>query len=140
LTDIIYICSRYTVSYHPVMPKIPDISDAEWKVMQVLWNQAPLPAYDIVQILAPREDWHPNTIKTLLARLVRKKALGARRYKNLFLYHPLLSKEDAVQAESETFLERCFGGAVEPLLAHFARRNKLTVKDLDRLRNMLKEP
>jgi BlaI family transcriptional regulator, penicillinase repressor len=124
----------------PSMPLPPDISDAEWKVMQVLWNQSPLPAYDIVQILAPREDWHPNTIKTLLARLVRKKALGARRYKNLFLYHPLISKEDAVQVESETFLERCFGGAIEPLLAHFARRNKLTLKDLDRLRSMLKEP
>jgi len=122
------------------MAQIPDISDAEWKVMQVLWNQAPLPSYDIVQVLAPQEDWHPNTIKTLLARLVRKKALGARRYKNLFLYHPLIAKEDVVQAESETFLERCFGGAVEPLLAHFARRNKLTVKDLDRLRKMLKEP
>lgn len=121
------------------MTHATDLSHAEWKVMQVLWNQAPLPAYDIVQILAPREDWHPNTIKTLLARLVRKKALGARRYKNLLLYHPLISKEDAVQAESETFLDRCFGGAVEPLLAHFARRNKLTMKDLDRLRAMLKE-
>jgi BlaI family penicillinase repressor len=120
------------------MPATPDISAAEWKVMLVLWNKAPLPAYDIVQILAPQEDWHTNTIKTLLARLVRKKALGVRPYKNLFLYHPLISREEVVQAESESLLERCFGGAVEPLLVHFARRNKLTVKDLDHLRNLFK--
>jgi BlaI family transcriptional regulator, penicillinase repressor len=124
------------------MPNPPDIAPAEWKVMRLLWRRAPLPAADIIQALAAREDWHPNTIKTLLARLVRKRALGARRHQGRFHYCPLVSEEDCLRVESESFLERCFDGAVQPLLAHFVRRQKLTLKDLDRLRRILesKEP
>ena len=96
-----------------------------------------MPAYDLVQALAGKEKWHANTIKTLLARLVRKKAVGTRKYKNLFLYYPLTSEEECIQAESDGLVERLFGGAVQPLLLHFARRRKLTKKDLTELRKIL---
>jgi BlaI family penicillinase repressor len=118
------------------MQRVPEISSAEWKVMKVLWQKAPQPAYDIIQALAG-EEWHPNTIKTILNRLCRKKALGVTKYKNLFLYRPLVSEEDCVQAESESFLERFFGGSVKPLLVHFARKQKLTAADLAELKRIL---
>jgi BlaI family penicillinase repressor len=121
------------------MPKPPPISEAEWKVMKVLWKQSPLPAYDVVQALAKTEDWHPNTIKTLLSRLQKKRALGVKRYKNLFLYHPLVTQEDCIHAESESFLDRVFGGSVKPLLVHFARKQKLSAADLEELKRILKE-
>lgn len=105
--------------------------------MKLLWEKSPLPAYDLVQALAGKEKWHANTIKTLLARLVRKKAVGTRKYKNLFLYYPLTSEEECIQAESDGLVERLFGGAVQPLLLHFARRRKLTKKDLTELRKIL---
>jgi BlaI family transcriptional regulator, penicillinase repressor len=122
------------------MSRIPDISEAEWKVMKILWGKSPQPAYDIVQALAGKEDWHPNTIKTILNRLCRKRALGVTKYKNLFLYHPLVSEEDCVQAESESFLRRFFGGSVKPLLVHFARRQKLSAADLAELKRILEPP
>jgi BlaI family penicillinase repressor len=115
----------------------PSITEAEWKVMKLLWEKSPLPAYDVIQALGEKEQWHSNTVKTLLARLTRKKALGARKYKNLFLYYPLVSEEECIQAESDSLLERLFGGAVTPLLVHFARRRKLTKKDLEQLRKIL---
>jgi BlaI family transcriptional regulator, penicillinase repressor len=115
----------------------PSITEAEWKVMKLLWEKSPLPAYDLVQALGEKEEWHSNTVKTLLARLTRKKALGTRKYKNLFLYYPLVSEEECIQAESDSLLERLFGGAVTPLLVHFARRRKLTKKDLEQLRKIL---
>jgi len=117
--------------------KTPLIAEAEWKVMRVLWRKAPLGAYDIVQELAEKESWHPNTIKTLLARLVKKKAVSARKYKNLFLYEPEISEEECIAAESETFLERWFGGAVQPLLVHFAKNKRMSREDLDELRRIL---
>jgi BlaI family penicillinase repressor len=117
--------------------KTPLIADAEWKVMRVLWKKAPLGAYDIIQELAERESWHPNTIKTLLARLVKKGAIKARKYKNLFLYEPAISEEECIHAESETLLERWFGGAVQPLLVHFAKRKKMSKADLEELRRIL---
>ncbi|MGZ8899986.1 MAG: BlaI/MecI/CopY family transcriptional regulator [Limisphaerales bacterium] len=115
----------------------PSITEAEWKVMKLLWEKSPLPAYDLIQVLAGKEKWHANTVKTLLARLVRKKAVGTRKYKNLFLYDPLVTEEECIQAESDSLVERLFGGAVQPLLLHFARRRKLTKKDLNELRKIL---
>src|ERR1041385_5450294 len=115
------------------------ISTAEWKVMRVLWDKAPLPAYDIVQSLEKTESWHPNTIKTLLNRLVKKKALTAEKYKNLFLYSPALKEGACVRAESQSFLERFFGGDVRPLLIHFAENNQLTAEDLAELQKILRQ-
>jgi len=117
----------------------PAISDAEWKVMRVLWDQAPLPAYDIIQRLAQTQDWRASTVKTLLARLYRKKVLGIRRYKNLYLYYPLVSEETCLQSESESFLERFFDGSVKTLLVHFVQREKLTKKDVEELRKILEK-
>ena len=115
------------------------ISTAEWKVMRVIWDKAPLPAYDIVQSLEKTESWHPNTIKTLLNRLVKKKALTVEKYKNLFLYSPALKEADCVRAESQSFLERFFGGDVRPLLIHFAENNQLTAEDLAELQKILRQ-
>lgn len=120
------------------MPKVPVISEAEWKIMKVLWAKAPLGAYDLIEALA-KEQWHPNTIKTMLSRLVRKKALKASKYKNLFLYEPLVTEEQCLHAESETFLARFFGGSVKPLLVHFARKRKLTRADIEELKRILEK-
>lgn len=119
------------------MPRPPVISESEWKIMRVLWRRSPLPAYDIIQALSEREQWHPNTIKTLLARLHKKKAIAAKKYKNLFLYEPLVTEEECLQAESQSFLDRLFDGSVKPLLVHFARSKKLSKKDLEELRRIL---
>ena len=59
------------------------------------------------------------------------------KYKNLYLYEPLVSEDDCIQAESESFLDRLFEGSVRPLLVHFARNKKLSKSDLDELRKIL---
>jgi BlaI family penicillinase repressor len=119
------------------MPKPPTITDSEWKVMKLLWKKSPQPAYDLIQALSEKEQCHPNTIKTLLGRLVRKKALGTHKYKNLFRYYPLVTEEECIQAESENFVERLFNGSVKPLLVHFAKNKKLSKEDLEELRLIL---
>ena len=121
------------------MPQVPDISAAEWKIMKVLWAKSPQGAYDIAHALNRTEAWHPNTVRTLLTRLRQKRVLGVKKYKNLFLYHPLVSEDDGVHAQSESFLQRLFGGSVRPLLVHFVKRQKLTKADLDVLRRILEE-
>ena len=119
------------------MPETPSISDAEWKVMRILWKKSPQPAYDIIQQLASQEQWHPNTVKTLLTRLQKKGAVSTEKYKNLYLYSPTLTEEQCIEVESENFLDRLFGGAIQPLLVHFARQRKLSKKDLEELRRIL---
>jgi BlaI family penicillinase repressor len=121
------------------MPKLPEISAAEWKVMRLLWSKSPQPAYDLATQLAEQEDWSSSTVKTLLGRLQKKKAVRIERYKNLFLYSPAVEEKDCIARETDSLLDRLFGGSVEPLLVHFARRQKVTPAQLDRLKRVLRE-
>jgi len=120
------------------MTKIPKISESEWKVMKVVWaSDRALGAYDIIQMLAHTEDWRPETVKTLLNRLVKKGALGYKKYKNLYLYFALVSEAECLRAESESFLARFFDGALEPMLAHFVEEHPLTPAQIRELKRIL---
>ncbi|HEY8009750.1 MAG TPA: BlaI/MecI/CopY family transcriptional regulator [Rudaea sp.] len=115
------------------------ISDAESVVMDVLWRRAPLSADDVVAALAASTDWQEPTIKTLLNRLLKKRAIAAERDGKRYLYRPLLKRADYVHSESKSLLDRLFDGRVAPLVAHFSERRKLSKKDLTELKRLIEE-
>ncbi len=120
------------------MKKAPRISETEWEVMRVVWAQAPCSAGQIIETLTRRDPtWHPRTVKAFLSRLVGKKALGFRKEGRAYLYRPLVREEDCVDAASESFLKRVFGGSLKPMLAHFVEREKLSEEEIRELRRVL---
>ena len=115
------------------------ISEAESVVMDVLWNRNPLSAEDVVASLSGQQDWQEATVKTLLNRLLKKGAIEAEKDGRRYLYGPVLQRAAWVQGESESLLERMFGGRVAPLVAHFSEQRKLSRKDIAELRKLLEE-
>ena len=115
------------------------ISDAESVVMDVLWKRSPLSADEVVASLSSRQDWQEATVKTLLNRLLKKGAIDAEKDGRRYLYAPVLQRGDWVQGESESLLDRLFGGRVAPLVAHFSEQRKLSRKDIAELRKLLEE-
>lgn|SRR5688572_27064271 len=115
------------------------ISEAESVVMQVLWKRSPLAADEVFAALAGRQDWQEATVKTLLGRLLKKGAISAEREGRRFLYAPLLRREDWLQQESESLLDRLFGGRLAPMVAHFSERRKLSKKDIAELKKLVQE-
>lgn len=115
------------------------ISEAESVVMDVLWLRSPLAAEDIVIALADSREWQEPTIKTLLNRLLNKGAISAAKDGRRYLYAPVLQRDAWVQGESESLLQRMFGGRVAPLVAHFSEQRKLSRKDIAELRKLLEE-
>lgn len=113
------------------------ISDAESRVMEILWARAPQSAEAIVEALQPDTGWHAKTIKTLLNRLLRKRAVDAQRDGRRYLYVPALSRDAYLAQQSRSFLDRLFGGRVAPLLAHFSQHEKLSARDIAELRRLL---
>ena len=74
--------------------------------MKVLWAKSPQTAVEVVQALEQTEDWHPNTIKTLLTRLCRKGAVGVNKHKSLYEYRPLFTEaEEGIPAAREPVLD-----------------------------------
>jgi BlaI family penicillinase repressor len=119
------------------MKKPPQISDAEWEVMSVLWETSPRAATDVADELCDRMKWHPKTVKTLLGRLVKKGALRYREEGNRYLYSPAFPRERYVDAESRSFVDRVFGGRATPALVHFVETMELSDDDLQELRSIL---
>jgi predicted transcriptional regulator len=115
------------------------ISDAESLVMEVLWNKHPLSSEGVVAALADSTNWREPTVKTLLNRLLKKRAISAERDGRRYLYRPLLKRADYVHAQSKGLLDRLFGGRVAPLVAHFSEHHKLGKKDLAELKRLIEE-
>lgn len=116
------------------------ISESEWKVMEVVWADPPVTAQQVTSSLGKAENWKPQTVKTLLARLIKKGALRAEAEGNRFLYFPEVERNAAVTAETGCFLDRISRGSLAPMLAQLLQgRRPLTTEEIDALRKLLTE-
>lgn len=115
------------------------ISEAESVVMEVLWRESPLGAEDIVARLAGVQDWAEPTVKTLLNRLLKKRALAADRDGRRYLYRPLLERDAYLLAASHSLVDRLFGGRLAPLVQHFSEHSKLSKRDIAELKRLIED-
>jgi BlaI family transcriptional regulator, penicillinase repressor len=121
------------------MAGLPSISDAEWEIMTILWAESPLTAAEIVTRVEGRKDWNPRTVKTLLNRLVKKKALDFTEQGNRYLYRPRVRRDACVKSESRSFVSRVFGDSAGPMLVQFVRETHLSKEEIEELERILRE-
>ena len=119
------------------MRKIPKISDSEWQVMKILWEKSPVTAHYVVKSLSKNTLWSPKTIRTLLNRLVQKKALSFEKEGRQYLYYPIVQQQDCVREETRSFLQRVTGGTLQPMIAAFLEEQKLSKEDIKELKTIL---
>jgi predicted transcriptional regulator len=115
------------------------ISEAESVVMEQLWLRHPQSAEEVLEALAGAQDWQEATVKTLLNRLLKKGAVRAEKDGRRYLYIPVLKREQWVNAESKSFVDRMFDGRIAPLVAHFGKHRKLSKKDIEELKRLIEE-
>ncbi len=117
--------------------RLPQISDAEWIVMKVLWEKGSATANQVVSALENDMDWKPKTIHTLLSRLVQKGALDFDKQGREYLFRPVIKAQDCVHAASRSFLRRFFDGELAPFLACFLEREKLSAAEIQELKRIV---
>jgi predicted transcriptional regulator len=114
-----------------------DVTPAESRIMEALWAGGPSSAEEIVAAVAPAQGWGEATVKTLIHRLLKRKAIRSERLDGRVRYVPVLQRAEYVQAESQGLLDRLFDGRLTPLVAHFAEHRKLKPEEVKRLRKLL---
>jgi BlaI family penicillinase repressor len=119
------------------MPSMPAITDAEWDVMKVLWDKGEAGAQEVTRALVVERNWRPQTVKTLLNRLVKKGAVAYAEEGRRFIYRPRVTRDAVIKAESRSFLSRVFDGAVTPALVHFLKLGNLSKEDIEELKKTL---
>ncbi|WP_144553926.1 penicillinase repressor BlaI [Peribacillus simplex] len=116
---------------------IPSISESEWEIMNVLWDKAPQTANDIIGCLQESTHWKPKTIRTLLDRLVQKDVVGVNKNLRVYTFYPLYTQEECQRAETESFINRIYGGTLKSMLVQFIQEDTLSDDDINELRFIL---
>ena len=119
------------------MVKLPQISEAEYEVMKIIWKKAPVSTNDITDALVKTTKWQPKTIQTLLSRLVKKGALTYEKQGRVFVYTPLVLETEYINYESDSFLKRFYNGALNAMVMNFLESDRLSEKDILELRQLL---
>ena len=115
----------------------PTISESEWVIATIVWDEPGLTATEIADRLPSDTCWKLKTVNTFLSRLVAKGVLEAGLDGRAYRYNALISREQCMRGEGESFLKRIFGGAVAPMLAHFVESSDLSAEEISELRRLL---
>ena len=115
------------------------LSPAEWDIMHALWAANEVTVNEMVERLADAKTRHPKTIRTMLNRLLKKGVVARSSGEGIYRYRPLLTKEECVDTASDQFINRVFGGALAPMVAHFVEKRDLTPEQKAELRRILDE-
>ena len=115
----------------------PEISQSEWQVMNVVWQQQPVTASEIIKSLSVSNDWTAATIRTFLHRLVKKGVLEFEEEGNRYLYRAAVTRGATIKQASKSFLQSVFSGESGPLITHFVKSSRLTSEEIQQLRDLL---
>ena len=99
------------------MKILPQISEAEFEVMKIVWKNAPISTTEITDRLVKTTTWSPKTIQTLIKRLVTKGVLTYEKQSRVFFYTPLVDEAAYTEQESNTFLNRFYDGNITAMEA-----------------------
>ena len=115
------------------------LTDAEWKVMEELWDSRGATGRELTERLEKKMGWNRSTTLTLLRRMEGKKALEVRQEGAVRTFVPLLRREDAALQETESFLSRVYHGSLSLMVSTLSRRQALSRMEIDELYALLKE-
>lgn len=113
------------------------LTDAEWKIMNALWEAAPQTITQLVATLRASTGWAKSTVITLLGRMVDKQAIHYREGERARLYFPAVSREEMAPTETACFLQRMYGGSLSLMINTMVESNGLTSQELQELKSIL---
>lgn len=109
------------------------ISDSEWKIMEILWEKGAETQSDIMDSLDVK--WNKNTVYTFLSRLEHKGMVWSSGSPKR--YQVAVKREDCVEREQESFLNKIYHGAAGKLVTTFVEEGKLTAEEVEELKRLL---
>lgn len=112
------------------------LSDSEWDLMKILWDKAPATANQIAEFTP---QWHPKTVRTMLIRLQKKGAVENEVINSIQHFKPVHERDYCESSATQSFMQRVFDGALTPMIAHFARQQKLTEEEKKALVALLQD-
>ena len=115
------------------------LTEAEWTVMECLWEKSPRTGRETVAWLDQKMGWTRSTTLTMLRRLEAKGAVAGDTEGELKTFRPLIAREDVAVQETENLLERAYKGSLSLLVSSLTRKQSLPQNEIDELYAILRE-
>lgn len=115
----------------------PELTEAEWVIMKVVWENEPCAAGTVQEALEKSKDWAYSTVKTTMDRMVSKGLLKIDKIRNLQLFSSTVSQDDAKKGEFRKMLKRAFDGALTPMMQFLIDQEGLSKEELNQLRQFV---
>ncbi len=116
-----------------------ELTEAEWAIMQAVWDNQPCAAPSVQEVLESERGWTYSTVKTMMDRMAAKGLLETERVRNLILYRSAITKQQAQKGEIMRAVKRAFDGALTPMMQFLIDNNKLSKRELNELETMIKK-
>lgn len=119
--------------------KIIKISDAEYEIMEIIWNEdGEVTVADIIEKLEKNNSWKYTTVLTLAKRLVDKNVLKVRKDGRVNYYSPRISKDEYKSYQANGFIDDMYDGNIKSLVASLYDNKKMDVNDLNELKDWIR--
>ena len=115
------------------MKEIPKIHEGEYRFCLILWENEPIQSAQLAQLCKEQLGWSRTTTYTVIRRLTDR---GVVKSENAIV-SALVKKEEVQLSEMNELVEKTFEGSLPAFLAAFARRQKLSDKDVEELRRLI---
>ena len=119
------------------MKELPQISEAEYEVMKIVWKNTPVSTNEVTEALTSTPDWSPKTLQTMLKRLVNKGALTYVKEGRVFVYTPLVEEDEYISQKSSSFLSRYYDGELTSMVSAYLENDRLSDEEISELRSLL---
>ena len=118
--------------------KMVTLTEAEWSIMEFLWEHDPASGRQITEFIEEERGWTRSTTLTLLSRLEAKGAVRSSRETGKKLFSPVLKQDDARLQETRNFLKRVYRGSLSMMISSLTEKQTLTQEEIDELYDLLK--
>ena len=111
----------------------PKVFESEYRFCLIMWENEPISCADIAKLCKEKLGWSRTTTYTVIKRLGERGVLSSEGS----IVRSLVSKEDVQAAEMDEMMEKTFEGSVPAFIAAFAKREKLSEKDIEEIKNII---
>ena len=120
------------------MPEMRDLPQAEFEVMDVVWDKGEATVREVWNALAGKRKVAYTTVATVLSRLREKGYVEAEERNFAYVFRPLVQRECVVRRKVDDLVKRVFGGEVARLAAHIAENRDLTPEQIAALEEIIR--
>lgn len=119
------------------MEKLPQISEAEYEIMKIIWDESPISTNDVCNRVPTSHNWSNKTIHTLLSRLAAKHVIAYEQRGRMYYYYPVISQKKYLSQENNHFLDRFYNGEASSLLSSLLSGSRVSDAELEKMYQLI---